>query len=206
MEAAIEAIAAAHGPDRAADYVVEAWRAGVAGLEGLEPRLLDRGLELAGDRRDPTWAYLYVLCADYRRLRAVVQGELFALASRLIMAHTGNPGITSVLSSTHPTRDLLLTLREWPSARLIGAGDLLTTVDQFHEAAIELERVGRLLSWAKHLAYESMAEAAPGTSTGRPILDEVADADLPFTPRARSGRGCCSRPTCCGAPGTTVGN
>ena len=183
IEAAIDAIASAHGSGRAADYVVEAWLAGAAGLEGLEPRLLERGLELAGDRRDPTWAHLYVLCADHRDdSERLVQGELFGLASRLIMAHTGNPGITIVLSSTHPTRDDLLTLREWPSARLIGAGDLLTTVDQFHETAIELKRVGRLLSWAKHLAYESMAEASRG-NLGRAgqILDEVACADLPFT-------------------------
>ena len=184
IEAAIEAIATAHGPDRAADFVVEAWRAGVAGLEGLDPRLVDRGLELVGDRRDLNWAYLYVLSADLHPtdFADFVQGELFGLASRLIMSHTGNPGITLVLSHTHPTRNDLLTLREWPSARLFGAGDLRTTVVQFHDTATELKRAGRLLSSAKQLAYEAVAETALGNlDRAGAILDDVARAELPFT-------------------------
>ncbi len=67
MDRAIDLIARVHGSERAAEYGLAAVEAIYTGMTGYDPQFFEKCVSYCGDRRDETWAALFVMYMEMAR-------------------------------------------------------------------------------------------------------------------------------------------
>jgi DNA-binding SARP family transcriptional activator/tetratricopeptide (TPR) repeat protein len=186
MDEALDIIASAHGDDRAAAYAVEANEALLTGLSWASKDLIEKGLRYAGDRRDLTWAALFVLSVDLLEglpeQREALLTDEFRQASEMVVAG-GRHRIGIALPAACRDRDDVLRVPSWPSAHMFLAGELRSPLAELNLDAELAWKEGRLHWWAHTRAYAAVCLTALGDlGHARAILDSTAGVRLPPTP------------------------